>query len=94
VFVVSIIAALLELQQFAQFIIGNRCDLINKVLVKYADDMLHHDDKCFDVVATLNTGCWVLFAACVIYVVVGALVIRGCHKSLKARLENPENINY
>lgn len=32
VFVISIIAALLELQQFAQFIIGNRCDMINKVL--------------------------------------------------------------
>jgi uncharacterized paraquat-inducible protein A len=35
VFVVSIIAALLELQQFAQFIIGQRCDLINNVLAIY-----------------------------------------------------------
>lgn len=35
VFVISIIAALLELQQFAQFIVGNRCDLINKVLGMY-----------------------------------------------------------
>jgi hypothetical protein len=40
VFVISIIAALLELQQFAQFIIGHRCDLINKVLRAYG--MLTH----------------------------------------------------
>jgi len=89
VFVVSIIAALLELQQFAQFIVGNRCDLINKILATYADDMLHHDDKCFDVIATLKTGCWILFSACVIYVVVGSLVVKGCHNALKGRQERP-----
>jgi len=93
VFVISIIAALLELQQFAQFIIGHRCDLINKILRSYGNEMLHGDDKCFDVVATLKTGCWVLFAACVIYVVVGSLVVRGCHKALKGRLERPATLN-
>jgi len=95
VFVVSIIAALLELQRFAQFIIGNRCDVINEILATYAGDLLNHDAKCFDVVATLKTGCWVLFSACLIYVIVGALVIKGCHTALKGRLERPVgSLNY
>lgn len=94
VFVISIIAALLELQQFAQFIIGNKCDMINKFLrTPLANGLLHGDDKCFDVEATLKTGCWVLFAACAIYVLVGSLVVRGCHNALKVRLERPPTLN-
>lgn len=55
VFVVSVIAALLEIQQFAAFIVGDSCDAINDVLVKEYDTELNHDDTCFDVVASLET---------------------------------------
>ena len=53
VFCVAIAAALLEIQQFASFIVGDSCDGINEILSKYLDPYLDGDDKCFDVVATL-----------------------------------------
>jgi len=87
VFVVAVIAALLELQQFAQFIIGDKCDKINPILHKYAHPLLDGDDRCFDVVASLKTGCWVMFSACVLYLCVGVLVIKCCHKTLSNRLQ-------
>jgi hypothetical protein len=54
VFVVSIMAALLEIQQFAAFVIGDACDGINVWLAKNMDEQLHGDDKCFDVIAKLK----------------------------------------
>ena len=53
VFCVSIGAAILEIQQFAAFIVGDSCDGINKVLAKYLDQQLEGDDKCFDLTAEL-----------------------------------------
>ena len=55
VFVVSVIAALLEIQQFAGFIVGDSCDVINDILKEDFDTEMHGDDKCFDVIATLKT---------------------------------------
>jgi hypothetical protein len=54
VFCISILAALLELQQFAAFIVGDSCDGINQILTKYLDGPLEGDDKCFDVIAKLK----------------------------------------
>jgi hypothetical protein len=64
VFVISIIAALLELQQFAQFIIGNRCDMINKILGAHGmndkglggetDDILPNFSKIWNIYTLLN----------------------------------------
>ena len=49
VFLISVIASLLELSQFADFIVGDRCNFINKVLERYFDDILNGQDTCFDV---------------------------------------------
>ena len=57
VFVLSVIAAMLEIRQFAKFLVGDDCDTINKILKEYMDEELHGDDKCFDVVATMKTVC-------------------------------------
>jgi hypothetical protein len=54
VFVVSIIAALLEIHQFAMFIIGDSCDSINKVLKQNMPE-LGSDATCFDVTASIKT---------------------------------------
>jgi len=83
VFVISIIAALLEIQQFAAFMVGDKCDQINPILKQYFSDELKGDAKCFDVVATLDKGCWILFAACVVYVFVSILVMKTCHTALQ-----------
>ena len=44
VFVVSVVAALFEIQQFAEFIIGDSCDEINALLEKVCqtDNNSHH----------------------------------------------------
>ena len=56
VFCISIAAALLELQQFAQFIVGDSCDALNVKLAEYLDENeLDGEAKCFDVVAKLKT---------------------------------------
>lgn len=85
VFVLAIIASLLELQQFAQFIIGDKCDSINPLLAKYFDKALDGDDKCFDVIATLSEGCWVLFAAALVMNVCSLIVMNSCHGALMER---------
>ena len=46
---------------------------------------LHGDDRCFDVAAQLDTGCWQLFAASVLSVVVSRYVLHECHDALEAR---------
>lgn len=63
VFCISIAAALLEIQQFAAFIVGDSCDGINVILAKYLDTQLDGDDKCFDVVATLLNDSYLIFLA-------------------------------
>jgi len=91
VLVIAIIAALLEIEQFAQFIIGGRCDLINEALIALdkggvgASIGLHGEDQCFDVMASLVTGCWILFSACIFYLSATYVVMRTCHFALVQR---------
>ncbi len=82
VFVVAIMAAILEIRQFAAFIVGQKCDVIYELLRQYFSKYMNGDPKCFDLVATLDTGCWVLFTACIIYIIVGNLVMKKCHRTL------------
>lgn len=53
VFCLAILATLLEIEQFAQFIVGDKCDGVNVLLAKYFDVLLQGDDKCFDMIATV-----------------------------------------
>eukprot|EP00468_Gymnochlora_sp_CCMP2014_P004522 CAMPEP_0167759172 /NCGR_PEP_ID=MMETSP0110_2-20121227/10872_1 /TAXON_ID=629695 /ORGANISM="Gymnochlora sp., Strain CCMP2014" /LENGTH=1283 /DNA_ID=CAMNT_0007645521 /DNA_START=139 /DNA_END=3990 /DNA_ORIENTATION=- len=85
VFIVSIIAAILEIQQFAKFLVGNKCDQINDFIQKYLPGS--YDGTCFTVIATLQEGCWVLFFACVLSLAVSQAVMRTCHKAMHDRLE-------
>eukprot|EP01089_Gocevia_fonbrunei_P002660 TRINITY_DN12578_c0_g1_i1.p1 TRINITY_DN12578_c0_g1~~TRINITY_DN12578_c0_g1_i1.p1 ORF type:complete len:165 (-),score=57.82 TRINITY_DN12578_c0_g1_i1:53-508(-) len=90
VFVVALIAALLEVEPFAQFIIGNKCDLINQLLKDFLNDELNGDDKCFDVVADLDTGCWILFSAAFFELIVSFVVMKTCHTAL---VSHPKNVD-
>jgi len=51
----------------------------------FAQDVLQGQDKCFDVVTTLVAGCWILFAACVLYWISAYVVMRACHAALSER---------
>jgi hypothetical protein len=55
VFVISTIAAVVEIRQFAQFLVGDNCDLMNKYLEEYMSDELDGDGRCFDVIAVMKT---------------------------------------
>eukprot|EP01105_Mastigella_eilhardi_P004641 TRINITY_DN161_c0_g1_i1.p1 TRINITY_DN161_c0_g1~~TRINITY_DN161_c0_g1_i1.p1 ORF type:complete len:1006 (-),score=278.27 TRINITY_DN161_c0_g1_i1:44-3061(-) len=93
VFVVSIVAALLEIQQFAQFMVEGKCDGVNAIVEKYFDDIVDGDDTCFDVIATLRRGCWLMFAASVMYIATAVVVMRTCHKALRERGRGKDLIN-
>jgi hypothetical protein len=54
VFVVAVVVAAFEIQQFAIFLIGDHCDGLNQFLREYMDEALDGDDVCFDVIATLK----------------------------------------
>ena len=89
VFGVSLVVALLEIGQFATFIIGTRCDPINALLRRYFDEALEHDDVCFSVETQLLHGCFVLIGAFLLYVVVSSITMRLCHASLLRAESSP-----
>lgn len=85
VFVASILAALLELEQFAVFIVGHKCDTIDEIYGK----LFHLDNpSCFEVKASLQWGCGILFTAAVLYFIVSTFAMRLTHKAIRERLEN------
>lgn len=87
VFVFSIIISLLELEQFALFIVGDKCDLINDIIAKYFDAQVQGDDRCFDVKSALFSGCYALISACLLNFIVSRVVMATCHDALAERLE-------
>eukprot|EP00301_Raphidiophrys_heterophryoidea_P001274 c10620_g1_i1.p1 GENE.c10620_g1_i1~~c10620_g1_i1.p1 ORF type:complete len:1568 (-),score=387.24 c10620_g1_i1:170-4435(-) len=92
VFVVSIIASILEISQFANFIVGDKCDQVN-VLLKEVSEILpglydpSNEMVCFDVHTKLDNGCWVLFGASLGAIVIGQLVTRSCQHALNDRIK-------
>jgi hypothetical protein len=85
VLVVVIIAAMFEIRQFCNFIIGSKCDGINKILKAYFDKQLHGDDKCFDTIATTDDGTWQLLAAVVVYTFVANAAMQACRTVIRER---------
>ena len=71
VFLVAALAAVLQIGRFTEFIVGDACDGINKVLREISnlggdglDPLrLNGDDVCFDVDTRMESGCWVLVCA-------------------------------
>lgn len=69
VVVISLAAAVFEIEKFTTFIIGDKCDTINKII----------GEECFVVVAELKNGFWVMTAACIITIASSQIVLRCCH---------------
>lgn len=93
VFVVSILAALLEIEQLALFIVADYCTGVDVLLAKYMDALLDGYDTCFDVIATLDQGCWMLFGAAVVYDTVTFIVMKSAHKALGERGSTIKMVN-
>ena len=90
VFVLAVIAALTELEQFAQFLVGDRCDSINPLLAIIFGEVLNGDAKCFDVTTSLADGCWLMFSACVLYIFTGQVVMTLVHEAIYPKLSEKE----
>ena len=78
VFIVSVVAALMEISQFAQFMVGDKCDFLKPVLT-----IFFNGELCFDVVATLKSGCIVLFLAAVFNNILCQLIVRTAEKAIE-----------
>ena len=90
VFVVAIMAAILEISQFTSFIVGDKCDAINPFISKYFYDILDGHETCFEVQAYLQSGCWLLFIAAIIFFISSNIVMKVCRNALDERL--PDNV--
>jgi len=93
VFVLSLLVSLVELNQLALFIVGDKCNPINEILVKYFSNVIPDgEDTCFQVHATLSDGCWLLFGATLCYIIASIAVMKTCHQTLLKQQEKFEHI--
>ena len=98
VFLVAALAAVLQIKQFAAFIVGDSCNLVDAVLrlVAHRDVQgggggdplgLKGDNVCFDVDTQLDNGCWILVPAAVVAVITGHVVTEACQSVLRRPLQ-------
>ena len=90
VFVIAIIAAIMQISQFTGFIVGDKCDSINPFINKYFYDTLDGHNTCFEVQAYLQSGCWILFTAAIMFFILTKRVMKVCRNALDERL--PDNV--
>eukprot|EP00727_Mastigamoeba_balamuthi_P012620 m51a1_g7981 hypothetical protein (1259) ;mRNA; f:59901-63961 len=86
VYIVSMAAALLEIRQFAGFMVGDRCDGINRVLEQYFAQDLEGHNICFEVIAKLTPGSWPLIVSIFFYFFCTLIVMRVCDRVIKRRI--------
>lgn len=77
----ALIAAVLQIETFAAFIVGDKCDLINPLL-----EVLIEEDKCFNVKASLEQGCFMLLVAALFCVGGSQMVSRYAHQAIADRM--------
>ena len=83
VFVVALIAALMEIPEFSQFMIGSACDQINTIMSDLQGPLALPSAKCFNVGADLLPGCWILFSAAVMSNVAFQVTWKSADKLIK-----------
>ena len=90
VFIIAIIAAIMQISQFTGFIVGDKCDAINPFIEKYFYDSLDGYNTCFEVKAELQSGCGILFTAAIMFFILTKIVMKVCRIALNERL--PDNV--
>ena len=86
VYLLTILASLLELDRFTQFIIGGECDGINKIVSQYLGYLVHSaEDGCLQVKSVFDPGYVVLFLASFFCMCVGHFVMYAANAALGAR---------
>lgn len=84
VFLLSIVAAVLQISQFAAFLVGDKCDTVNKVAEAIFDTEAL-DPVCFTVNATVNSNCWYLVVGTVLNSWLVSFMLRFSHAAIEER---------
>jgi hypothetical protein len=71
----ALLAAMLSISLMAQFLVGDNCTLVNRLLAQYFADLLAGDPVCYDVQTLPLLGFWLMLAACVCSFVTGQLLV-------------------
>ncbi|ELP95062.1 hypothetical protein EIN_253260 [Entamoeba invadens IP1] len=103
VFVISVIAAIVELSQFASFMVEPMCGAkidalgmsIDEIVAKFfgEEQLIEGHETCFEVKANLESGCWLLFVAVVLYTIVTIAMMQIVKRALAKRLPTPEELD-
>ena len=68
VFVIALLSGVSQIDLFAKFLVGDKCDDINPIIKKYFSKILEGHDTCFEVEADLSGGIWLFLAAAVFFI--------------------------
>ena len=101
VFIISVIAAVVELSQFAGFMVEPMCGapiealgnqtLDDIVAVFFGkEDLIAGHETCFEVAAALEGGCWCLFISVVIYTFTALGITRFGRRQMIKRKPTPD----
>lgn len=88
VFGLSIVAAMLEISTFADFIIGSRCDLLNALLTEYGEGDIV---TCYSVKSTISWHAVYLLIGSLLYSVWIYVVLQLLHTAMYERMHNDGN---
>ena len=87
VFVLAIIASIIQISALARFMIGDKCDAINPIVKDFFSDepFIKGHESCFDVKTLILSGSWMLFAAAIVQNIVTVIVTRVARRALEER---------
>ena len=86
VFVIALIAGVVQIAQFAKFMVGDKCDLIDPIIHKYFYKTLNGHDSCFEVQTYLSEGSWLFFGAAITFFISSFVILKVCRNALNERL--------
>ena len=97
VFLLSVLASMLELSQFASFMVGHHCDFLKGGFLK---EIFKEDDTCFSVQSRLGSGSGILCLGAIMQCIIMIVSLRLCHQTIEERIEQegissgPRNSNH
>ena len=90
VFVIALIAGVVQIGQFALFLVGDKCDFIDPFIKKYFSNILGVHNSCFYVQTYLSEGSWIFFSAAITFFIASFVILKVCRNALNERL--PEHV--
>lgn len=83
VFLLAILASMLELSQFAAFMVGDLCDFLKE---PFFQDLFHGENTCFSVKSSVSWGASYLIVGVVLHTFIVFVILRLAHDALEERM--------